>query len=55
MRLGHELSVRMGTEISPAELRAGIAVMRGLLADVLAGCDIVTATEAFDAHLARWR
>lgn len=45
---------RMGAEVARPELRVGVAVMRGLLVDVLAGCPIDEATAALEAHLARW-
>jgi AcrR family transcriptional regulator len=52
--VGMAIAEKMGTSVTPAELRAGIAVMRGLLADVLAGCPVDVAGAALDAYLAKW-
>lgn len=40
--------------VDPVEVRVGIAVVRGLLVDVLTGGDVDTATEALERFLTRW-
>ena len=36
-------------------VRLGIAAMRGLLVDVVAGCDLAVATAALERLLAMWQ
>lgn len=52
--LASSIAAQMGIEISRPELRSGVAIMRGLLIDVLAGCPIEEATAALESHLERW-
>jgi AcrR family transcriptional regulator len=49
-RLGDDLGVAADT----AQLRLGVAVIRGLLVDVVAGGDVQGATEALESFLAMW-
>jgi AcrR family transcriptional regulator len=45
---------RLGMETSDAELRLGIAVVRGLLLDVVAGGDVALATASLERYLTMW-
>lgn len=47
-----ELSGRWGVEFDPPAVRLGVAVVRGLLVDVLGGGSLEGATEALERHLA---
>jgi AcrR family transcriptional regulator len=52
--LADELARRMGVEIDRAELRLGVAVIRGLLIDVLASGEVDGPTAALERFLVRW-
>ena len=47
-----DLAVRWDLEVDPAVTRLGVAVVRGLLVDVLGGGSIPDATEALERFLA---
>lgn len=48
------LSRRMGRTIDPIEIRLGVAVVRGLLVDIVGGGDIDGATASLEAFLSMW-
>lgn len=50
---GSAVAERMGHPLDETELRLGIAVMRGLLVDVLATGEVAPATAALERHLQR--
>ena len=52
--VGGEVADRIGAEVDAAELRLGIAVMRGLLVDALASGDVEAAGESLERFLAMW-
>lgn len=54
IEVGGEVADRIGAQVDPAELRLGIAVMRGLLVDALASGDVEAAGAALDRFLAMW-
>lgn len=54
IEVGGEVAERIGADVDTAELRLGIAVMRGLLVDALASGDVDAAGEALERFLARW-
>lgn len=43
---GRQAAARLGLDADPADLRLGVAVVRGLLVDVLASGEVAPATEA---------
>ncbi len=43
---GQQAATRLGLDADPADLRLGVAVVRGLLVDVLASGEVAPATEA---------
>jgi AcrR family transcriptional regulator len=47
-----ELAAQWGLEFDPPATRLGVAVIRGLLVDVLGGGSVTDATEALERHLA---
>lgn len=46
-----DLAARWGAEADPARTRLGVAVVRGLLVDVLGGGSVADATEALERYL----
>ncbi len=48
------LSMRMGTTADPIDVRLGIAVVRGLLLDIIAGGDVDAATASFERFVEMW-
>ena len=53
LTVGAELSQRFGLPSSPAEVRLGVAVLRGLLIDLVASGDVDGVTAALQAYLSR--
>jgi AcrR family transcriptional regulator len=51
---GEDATAALGVAFDPVEVRVGIAVMRGLLVDVVTTGDVDTATEALERFLAMW-
>ncbi len=47
-------AAELGIATDPAEIRLGIAVVRGLLIDVLATGDVEAATAALERYIAMW-
>ncbi len=48
------LSMRMGTTADPIDVRLGIAVVRGLLLDIISGGDVDAATASFERFVEMW-
>jgi AcrR family transcriptional regulator len=51
---GEDVTATIGMVFDPLEVRVGIAVMRGLLVDVVTTGDVDTATAALERFLAMW-
>jgi hypothetical protein len=49
-----EGSTLLGTDFDPVEIRLGVAVIRGLLIDVLVSGDVEPATNALLRFVDRW-
>jgi AcrR family transcriptional regulator len=49
-----EVSALVGTDLDPVEVRLGVAVIRGLLIDVLVSGDVEPATNALLRFVDRW-
>jgi AcrR family transcriptional regulator len=45
---------RLGVRFDPADVRLGVAVIRGLLLDVVSGVDVADATASFERFLTMW-
>jgi AcrR family transcriptional regulator len=52
--VGLDVATQLGLETSRDELRLGVAVMRGLLIELLAGADLAACTASLDRFLAMW-
>ncbi len=46
--------MRMGTTADPIDVRLGIAVVRGLLLDIISGGDVDVATASFERFVEMW-
>lgn len=51
---GHRTAARLGVDASPADLRLGVAVIRGLLIDVLATGDYDAASASVERFIDMW-
>ncbi len=54
LRDAAEVAAGLGVEVDAAELRLGVAVLRGLLLDAVAAGDPAGPTEALERYLALW-
>ncbi|MGA9595102.1 MAG: TetR/AcrR family transcriptional regulator [Acidimicrobiia bacterium] len=54
IRVASDVSARLGIEPNEAELRLGVAVVRGLLVEIAAGGDVALATESLERYLEMW-
>lgn len=52
--VGAEVAERIGADLGPADVRLGIAVMRGLLVDALASGDVEGTTASLERFVAMW-
>ena len=54
LAVGRDIAGRLDIVVTDAELLVGIAVVRGLLLEVLATGDVVAPTSAFEQFIAMW-